>query len=524
MSYQKAMTEISEMLLQEEHLDADEIERIKLSVARKYGLERVPKNSEILQRAGYDRRLLGSPLKIKRVRNLSGISVIAVMSKPMPCPPQAQCIYCPGGVDFGSPKSYTGKEPAAMRGAQNDYDPFRQVRSRVGQLESLGHRTSKCEVVVMGGTFLSFPEDYQRPFIKGIYDGLNGEVSESVGAAMERNISAARRCVGLTFETRPDFCKERHVDMMLDYGATRVELGVQILDDEVLLKVHRGNTVDDIREAFNIAKDAGFKVVAHMMPGLPFAGPERDLASFRRLFFDDDFKPDMLKIYPTLVIRSAKLYDMYSRGLYRPLDEDGAVGLLARVKEIVPPWMRIMRIQRDIPAYMIEGGVTAGNLRELVHERLKAEGKRCNCIRCREVGLNRINAIDPGSFMMKRIDYRASNGLEVFLSWEDDEGHIAGFLRLRLPSERAHRREIRGEDSALVRELRVYGQELGFGERDDAQWQHRGIGRRLMEEAERAAREEFDRRKAVVISAVGTRAYYQRLGYSLEGPYMVKRL
>lgn len=523
-SYQKALLEISEILLKHEHLDADEIERIKLTVTRKYGLTRVPKNSEVLQQSGYDRRLMVTPLKIKQVRNISGISVIAVMSKPLPCPPQAQCIYCPGGVDFGSPKSYTGKEPAAMRGAQNNYDPFMQVRSRVGQLEALGHRTSKSEVVVMGGTFLSFPDDYQRSFIKGVYDGLNGDVSESMEAAMEKNVNAARRCVGLTFETRPDFCRQQHVDLMLDYGATRVELGVQILDDKVLLRVHRGNTVKDIREAFRVAKDAGFKIVAHMMPGLPFTSPERDLASFKRLFFEDDFKPDMLKIYPTLVIRSAKLYDMYFKGLYRPLDEEGAVELLAKVKEIVPPWIRIMRIQRDIPAYMIEGGVTAGNLRELVHRKLKADGKRCNCIRCREVGLNGISAVNPDSFRMKRIDYPASGGSEVFLSWEDEKGHIAGFLRLRIPSDSAHREEIRGKDAMLIRELRVYGKELGFGERDEDQWQHRGIGKNLMEEAERIAREEFGGRKAVVISAVGTRAYYQRLGYYLEGPYMVKRL
>lgn len=261
-----------------------------------------------------------------------------------------------------------------------------------------------------------------------------------------------------------------------------------------------------------------------MMPGLPFATAERDLLSFRRLFFEDDFKPDMLKIYPTLVIRSAKLYDMYSKGLYRPLDEEGAVDLLTRVKEIVPPWIRIMRIQRDIPAFMIEGGVTAGNIRELIHKRLRSEGKKCNCIRCREVGLNGIRAMGSESFEMRRMDYSASRGREAFLSWEDDAGHIAGFLRLRIPSDLAHRKEVRGQDSALIRELRVYGRELDFGERDGDQWQHRGIGRRLMDEAERLALEEFGRGKAVVISAVGTRGYYRRLGYHLEGPYMVKRL
>ncbi len=520
--WEKALDEIAQIILsRREEITKRDILRIKMEVARKYRLQRIPKNSEILSKIK-DKKVR-KLLIIKPARSLSGIAVIAAMSRPMPCPPQANCIYCPGGVKVDTPQSYTGKEPAARRGMEHDYDSFKQVTARIRQLEAIGHPTSKIELIIMGGTFLSFPITYQEEFVKGCYDALNGFKASSLEEAIRHNEIAERRCVGLTFETRPDFCKEEHVDRMLYYGGTRVEIGVQTLDDDVLRKVRRGHTVRDTIEAFRIAKDAGFKIVAHMMPGLPYSDLKKDYESFFKLFYDDRFKPDMIKIYPTLVVESAPLYQMYKRGEYVPPSLDEIVDLIARVKMIIPPWIRIMRIQRDIPADQIVAGVKAGNLRELVKRRVEELGGRCRCIRCREVGLRGLTPERLKEFRLVRRDYRASEGVEVFLSWENEDEVIAGFLRMRIPSKKAHRPEI-NDGTAIVRELRVYGQLVDVGDRLEEGWQHRGLGAKLMRKAEEIALSEFGKEKLTVISAVGTRKYYEKLGYYRDGAYMSKKL
>ncbi len=521
--YEEALKEMAQRMLSNSRMDRGGVARLKMEVARKYHLPKIPRNSEILSVIENPSEEVRRLLTLKPARSLSGIAVVAAMSRPMPCPPNANCIYCPGGVKVNTPQSYTGLEPAARRGAEFGYDAYAQVSARLRQLETIGHPTTKVELIVMGGTFPSFPKDYQDEFVKGCYDALNGFRAKGLEEAIRYNETARRRCVGLTFETRPDFCKEEHVDLMLSYGATRVEIGVQILDDEVLKRVRRGHTVKDAVEAFRIAKDAGFKIVAHMMPGLPFSNLEKDFESFNKLSRDERFKPDMLKIYPTLVVESAELYRMYLKGEYKPPSLDEIVDLIARVKAVVPPWVRIMRVQRDIPATQIVAGVKAGNLRELAKRRLSEMGKRCRCIRCREVGLAHLPPERLKEFRMVRREYEASKGLEIFLSWEDEKEHIAGFLRLRRPSKKAHRPEI-DEGTAIVRELRVYGQAVDVGGRDEAGWQHRGLGARLMMEAERIARDELGMEKLAVISAVGTRKYYERLGYYRDGAYMNKKL
>lgn len=522
-SYEEALMEIAQRLLSSPTINREKLGKLKIEVARRYSLPKVPSNSEILSVIKNPPEEVLHLLVVKPARSLSGIAVVTVMSKPMPCPPHAKCIYCPGGVEVNTPKSYTGLEPAARRGVEYNYDAFAQVTARLKQLEAIGHTISKVKLIILGGTFLSFPRDYQEEFVKGCFDGLNGFRAGSLQEAIKFNETAERRCVGLTFETRPDFCKEEHVDLMLSYGATGVEIGVQTLDDEVLAKVKRGHTVKDTIEAFRIAKDAGFTILAHMMPGLPFSNLERDFQSFVKLLNDEDFKPDMLKIYPTLVVESSELYKMYLRGEYDPPSLDEIVDFIARVKAIVPPWLRIMRIQRDIPASQIVAGVKAGNLRELAKRRLAEMGKRCRCIRCREVGLARVAPEKLEEFQIVRREYRASGGLEVFLSWEDGDEHIAGFLRLRRPSENAHRPEIT-PGTAIVRELRVYGRVVKVGERIKSGWQHRGLGAKLMLEAERIARDEWGMEKLAVLSAVGTRKYYEKLGYCRDGAYMSKKL
>ncbi len=493
------------------------VEAEKARVAKKYHLRRIPRTSDIIEEA----LLLGltPSTLVKPSRSVAGVTVVAVMSRPFPCPPQAQCIYCPGGVTQGTPQSYTGLEPAARRGKEHNYDPFNQVISRIRHLEALGHSVSKNDVIIMGGTFLSFPVDYQEWFVKGIYDALNERMSTTLEEAIKANEHARRRCIGLTIETRPDYCREEHVDMMLRYGTTRVEIGVQTTDDALLKKVHRGHTVQDTVHAFRVSKDAGLKVVAHMMPGLPGSSPENDIKSFRVLFDDERFRPDMLKIYPTLVIKGTLLYEMYRKGLYRGYTDDEAADLVAKVLAITPPWVRIMRVQRDIPAYKIESGPRAGDLRNLAIKRLKETGVKCVEIRCREVGFLRLGPALEG-FKIKTIRYGASMGIEYFISYENDDGALAGYLRLRIPSEMAHRPEVRG--AAIVRELRVVGRPVPVGATGPDGWQHRGIGRMLMQEAERIAKEEHGLHKVVVISGVGVREYYMKLGYIHDGPYMSK--
>ncbi|MGC9209012.1 MAG: tRNA uridine(34) 5-carboxymethylaminomethyl modification radical SAM/GNAT enzyme Elp3 [Nitrososphaeria archaeon] len=517
MSYEAALQELVRRLRDID--DPKLFERIKVEVARKYRLARVPRNSDVIEYA----RLMGVDvgLVVKPSRAISGVTVIAVMSKPFPCPPQAQCIYCPGGVDVGTPKSYTGFEPASARGKELNYDPFMQVHHRLEHLERLGHPTSKNEIIIMGGTFLSFPEDYQEWFVKNIYDALNGRISTTLEEAILTNEKAAHRCVGLTIETRPDYCREKHVDMMLRYGGTRVEIGVQTLDDLLLKKTHRGHTVRDVEDAFRIAKDAGFKIVAHMMPGYPGSSREKDLESFRRLFYDERFRPDMVKIYPTLVVGGTLLARMYDKGLYRPLTNEEAAELIADVLEMTPPWVRIMRIQRDIPAFKIIAGPTAGNLRELAMQILRDRGKKCWEIRCREVGHRRIGEDRMRDFRLVTRTYDASEGREYFLSYEDEEGNLAGYLRLRVPSEKAHRPEVKG--ATIVRELKVVGRVVPVHS-DGPGWQHRGLGRSLMAEAERITKEDLGLDKIVVISGVGVREYYMKLGYERDGPYVSKRL
>ncbi len=521
-----ACEEIAKELILKENISREDFFNLKRKASMKYKLSVIPPNSSILSLIPPEKyEVLRKLLMIKPVRTASGISVIAVMSKPQQCPEQAQCIYCPGGISTGSPKSYTGHEPAALRGAQNDFDSYREVDSRLKQLVAAGHRVQKSEFIIMGGTFLNFPEKYQEMFVKGCFDALNGSVSENLMESHKIAETAFHRNVGLTFETRPDICKEYEIDLMLKYGATRIELGVQTIDDEIYQLVKRGHRIVDVIQAFRVAKDSGLKIVAHMMPGLPGSTPEKDVKSFHTLFENSDFKPDMLKIYPTLVIKSAELYNWWKKGDYSPYDLDTTVNLLADIKKYVPDWIRIMRINRDIPARLIEDGVKRSNLRELVQHEIQNRGYSCRCIRCREVGLKRLTHIqyDDGNIEFKQEKYFASEGEEIFLSLIDkNDDSLVGFIRLRKPSAFAHRPEIKNSKSMLIRELHVYGPVALIGLKDDISWQHRGFGRMLMNKAEQISKEEYDANKVLVMSAVGTRMYYKKLGYKLEGPYMVK--
>jgi elongator complex protein 3 len=497
----------------------EEMHRRKLEWARAHPGAAMPSNVDWIDSLPEEERSKYTGLvRRKPTRTLSGVAIVAVMTAPARCP-HGRCTYCPGGVDFASPQSYTGEEPSALRGAQFGYDAREITAHRLATLEAIGHSTSKVEVIVMGGTFPSRPPRYREQVFQGIYDGLNGTPSDSLASAQQINEAAARRCVSLTVETRPDWCDGRVLPELLDAGVTRVEIGVECLDEPVLQAVGRAHGVDDVRVASREARDRGLKLCYHMMLGLPGMTPSSDVEGFRRLFEDPAFRPDMLKIYPTLVLPGTPLFDDWKAGRYEPYDEATAARVLAEAKALVPPWVRIQRIQRDIPARLIAAGVRAGNVRQWAVRELARTGRRCRCLRCREVA--RRASPDRASLELTETSYTSSEGREVFLAWEDRASDtVAGFLRLRFPSSTT----LGGLEAPVVRELKVLGPELPIGAegRSDGTFQHAGLGRGLLDRAEAIAASEGSER-LFVLSAVGTRAYYRRHGFEAAGAHMAKR-
>ncbi|XP_022625782.1 elongator complex protein 3 [Seriola dumerili] len=509
------------------------LNKVKTKTSAKYGLEAQPRLVDIIAAVPPQyRRALVPKLKAKPIRTASGIAVVAVMCKPHRCPHISFtgniCVYCPGGPDSDfeySTQSYTGYEPTSMRAIRARYDPFLQTRHRVEQLKQLGHSVDKVEFIVMGGTFMALTEEYRDFFIRNLHDALSGHTSNSVAEAVRYSERSNTKCVGITIETRPDYCLKRHLSDMLGYGCTRLEIGVQSVYEDVARDTNRGHTVRAVCESFHLAKDAGFKVVAHMMPDLPNVGIERDVEQFIEFFENPAFRPDGLKLYPTLVIRGTGLYELWKTGRYKSYTPSALVDLVARILALVPPWTRVYRVQRDIPMPLVSSGVEHGNLRELALARMKDMGTECRDVRTREVGIQEIHhKVRPYQVELVRRDYVANGSWETFLSYEDPEQDILiGLLRLRRCSPQSFRPELKGGVS-IVRELHVYGSVVPVSSRDPSKFQHQGFGMMLMEEAERIARDEHGSGKLAVISGVGTRNYYRKMGYELVGPYMVKDL
>jgi len=506
------LREIWDRLARGEVRGKTELQRVKAELVRTHGLVGIPPDSEILRGAPASlKETYGDLLRVKPTRSASGVAVVSVMTPPHACP-HGTCIYCPGGPRFGTPQSYLGTEPAARRAASHAFDPYAQTVARLEQLRTTGHATDKIDFIILGGEFSALDPAFRESFVKRCFDGLNGSVAGDLAEAHARNESAASRCIGLTVETKPDRFVGPEVEVCLAMGTTRVELGVQTTHDDVLRLVNRGHTDADSRAATRGAKDAGLKVCYHMMPGLPGNDADRDLDSFRAIFGDPEYRPDMLKIYPTLVLEGTGLYSMWASGRYRPLTTEEAVELVAEVKAIVPPWVRIQRVQREIGADAILGGPTKGDLRMRAQRRLAEGGRSCACIRCREVGLGG-RALRREAVVLHRTEYDASGGREVFLSFENAERTaLVGYARLRLCGA-----------GAFLRELRVFGQVVPIDADPGERWQHRGYGGRLLGECERIAREE-GRRELLVTSGVGVREYYRRFGYERRGPYMAKAL
>ncbi len=449
-------------------------------------------------------------LRVKPTRTISGVAPVTVLTKPHPCP--GECIFCPS-VE-GMPKSYLPDEPGAMRAVAHGFDPYSQTSSRVEAMSRLGHPVDKIELLILGGSWSCYPEDYQDWFVRRCLDALNHKESETLETAQQLNETASCRNVGLVIETRPDLVTPDEVVRLRRQGVTKVQLGVQSLDDNILALNRRGHTVAHTRQAVRLLRLAGFKIQVHWMPNLLGATPDGDLEDFRRLWDDPAIRPDELKIYPTSLLAGTELHRLYELGEYEPYSEETLVDLLVECKMLIPQYCRLNRLMRDIPAPNIIAGVKRSNLRQVIQQRLAQTGQACRCIRCREI---RGRPVDSASLVSQRIDYDTGATKEHFLSYATEEGLLVGFLRLSLPQMSPPVAELEGH--ALIREVHVYGPALQLGAQQEKVAQHIGVGTRLISDARRIAREEGYERIAV-IAAVGTRPYYSGHGFALGELYM----
>ena len=469
-------------------------------------------------------------LRKRGVRSKSGIASVTVITKHYACP--GTCIFCPNEPKM--PKSYLSNEPAVMRAILNDFDAYRQTRNRLESLEISGHHTDKIDMIVSGGTFSYYPRDYQEEFTLGIFRALNSESRYPIGGSGKAktleneqlfNETAKHRCIGLSFETRPDYVNEEEIINLRRLGCTKIEIGVQSLNDEVLELNRRGHGVAETRRAFQLLRDAGFKINAHMMPNLYGSNMENDLNDFRELFENPAYKPDWLKIYPCMVVPWSELAKVYERGEYKPYSDDELTDLIIRLKQIVPEYCRITRLYRDIPAPTVLGGCKISNLRQLVHAKMGKMGIECRCIRCREI---KDEKIDGSRVELRVQEFEASGGREFFISFDDTEkDKLCSLLRLRFTSyalkgEPHFIKELEG--ASIIREVHTYGEQVRVAASSaDGASQHVGLGRRMIAEAERISKD-AGFKKIAVISGIGVREYYRKLGYELMGTYMVKEL
>lgn len=500
-----------------------DLELLQYSICSKIGLDSLPTRPFILSQAKNPSKKMKDILSIKPTRSISGVQIIAVMLPPFVCP--GKCTYCPIAFDGQSaPKSYTGFEPSAMRAQRLNFDSYKIVENRIAQLDATGHKAQKIELIFQGSTFTTLSKEKREEIVKKSIDGILGKKTSNFVLSKKLAETAKRRVVGITFETRPDYCSKKDIEHLLYLGGTRIELGVQSPNNEVYEKTKRGHSVSDVVKATKELKDSSFKVLYHLMPGLPGSTYKSDLRDFKKVFSNPDFKPDMVKFYPCLVIKGSELYDDWKANKFIPMDEKKSVKLLVEVMKDLPPWVRIMRINRDIPSTVISGGVKKTNLRQLVENELKKKKIKCKDIRSREVG---INSLSNKNFLkqvpkLKTRFYNASKGEEVFISFESKD-YLYGFVRLRKP----HSPFLKSIDqkTALIRELHVYGKAVPIGEKEDSAEQHKGIGKDLMELAESVAINKFDAKKINVIAGLGVREYYKKnFGYKIEEPFVSKQL
>ena len=456
-------------------------------------------------------------------RSISGITAITILLKPWPC--QADCVYCP--TEARMPKSYLSGEPGVMRAILNRWDAKKQVKTRVKALQLMGHDTSKNELIILGGTWQNYPKKYREEFVQRMYEGLNDMPADSLEDAQKQNEKTANRCIGLSLETRPDCVTRDEVRHMRSLGATKIELGVQTVYEEVSDVMKRGHGMQEVYDATKMLRDAGFKIHYHIMPNLPGATLEKDEKMFDILFDHPGLKPDMLKVYPTVVVNHSELKQWAAEGRHKAYDDLDLIELLTKCVMKVKRYCRIMRLGRDIPAYDISEGNTLTNIREYVDKSLVKKKFIPEEIRAREVGFRTPEqGVDPE---LKVTEYEAADGQEYFIEFYDAQTDaLYGFTRLRIPSQHwsgeSHwMPELEG--CALIRELHVYGRVVGVGgDGVVGRSQHRGLGQRLLSKAAQISREKYDIKKLAVISGIGVKDYYKGLGYQEVGLYMIKDL
>ncbi len=461
-------------------------------------------------------------IRMKPTRTLSGVTTVTVLTRDHPCP--GECIFCP--QEDQMPKSYLKQEPGAMRGLQNAFDPYAQVQNRIKALESVGHPTDKIELLILGGSFSAYPREYQEWFVRRCFDAMNGVNPadepgfNSLGEAQTRNVNSRHRNVGLVIETRPDLVDREALRWYRTLGVTKVQMGAQSLDDQILKRNKRGHTAQETLAATALLRAGGFKIVLHWMPNLLGATPESDRADFRRLWGQGAYCPDELKIYPCQLLEGTELYELWLAGAYQPYSEATLLNLIADIKTAVPRYCRINRIIRDIPSTYVVAGNKNSSLRQDIQREMKRRGTACACVRCREI---RRLQVTLKNVQLHDLVYHPAEAEEHFLSFDTDDDKLAGFLRLSLPED-THRTGMADlVGAAIIREVHVYGQSLEVGEEREGVAQHSGFGTSLIEEAERIARSR-GYQKMAVISAVGTRSYYAERGYELTQNYMVKSL
>lgn len=580
---------------QKKNLSEIKFEQIKRQVLKNQKIKNIPLNTALLSvyhNLAKSKKITQDPileeiLRKKKIRSLSGIASITVITPDFSCP--GKCIYCP--TEKGMPKSYLSNEPAVMRAIANNFNPYKQVSSRLKMLRAQGHPTDKIELIIAGGTWSYIPELFQAWFVKECFRAANKKsekqkvnsekfnkntklknLLEKLSVEQKKNEIAENRIIGLTLETRPDWINKEEIKKMRNYGCTRVELGVQSIYDDVLRKCGRGHGVKETILATKLLKNAGFKINYHIMLGLPGSNPKRDKKMLEELFVNSDFQPDMLKIYPCVVLKRTPLYKLYKSGKYKPYSDKQIINILKNAKTKIPEYCRIVRVIRDIPTQSIEAGGKISNLREVIHQEMAKEGKQCRCIRCREIKNLKINS---KTLKLKRLDYAASDGQEIFLSFEDIKNDkLAALLRMRIPycktlgtegmssericdhfwhgpgtfckmcrakisrasevvagQQRMSEKDISSNpqnsilqilnDSAIIREVHIYGQMEKIGA-EGGKAQHLGLGKKLIQEAEKIAKKEFGLSKIAVISGIGARNYYRKLGYKLKDTYLIK--
>lgn len=452
-------------------------------------------------------KIIENLLQTRPVRSLSGIVNISVLTKPYACP--GRCLYCP--LEKGIPKSYVSGEPAVERAKRLNYNPYLQVKKRIEMLEKQGHPTDKIELRIVGGTWSYYPKRYRNWFVKRCFEACNQKRSKTLKENQKLNEKAKYRIVGLSIETRPDFINEKEIKHLRELGVTMVELGVQSVYDDVLKLNLRGHGVKEIISATKFLKNAGFKVLYQIMPNLPGSDLKKDEKMFKEVFLNPDFKPDLLKIYPCALLKKAPLYNLWKKGKYKPYSKLQLINLLKKIKKIIPYYVRIQRIARDIPSNMIiAGAAKISNLRQILAEISKKEGWKCRCIRCREV---KENYKPEEKVYLFRKDYNASEGKEIFLSFETkNRKKVYSLLRLRVSN-----------NEAMIREIHTFGKAVPVGIKKIAP-QHKGLGKKLIKTAEKIAKKEFGLNKIAVISGIGVREYWRKLNYRLENTYMIKKL